>query len=134
MMKISTTVILISVSIFYCLLDSTLAQAPDTLWTKTYGGIYDDRCYSIELTNDGGIVFVGTNKVSFLGDYDLWMVKTNSDGDTLWSKRIGDQFTQIGYSIKETVDGGFIIVGLTHNNNNSGVLIVRTNSLGDTLS
>jgi len=39
-MSILTKVILITTFIFICLPNSILAQAPDTMWTKTFGGLY----------------------------------------------------------------------------------------------
>ena len=82
-----------------------LAQAPDTLWTKTYGeGV--GNCV-IE-TSDGGLVVVGKKNV------DVYLLKTNSMGDSLWSKAFGDtNYEDVGNSVRQTSDDGFIIVGTT---------------------
>ena len=55
----------------------TLAQAPDTLWTKTFGGTGDDYGKSVRQTIDGGYILVGSS-----------LIKADTDGNELWSKNI----------------------------------------------
>lgn len=76
-------------------------------WEKTYGDLYDDNASSVCQTNDGGFILTGE---SF---DDVFIVKTNVDGDTLWTKRYGNSYFDSGKSIIQTIDGGYIIVGST---------------------
>lgn len=85
----------------------------DTLWTKTYGGTGKDRCYSVQQTTDTGFVLVGVTEsygVDPLNSYDVYVVKTDANGDTLWTKTYGGIWGDYGQDIKLTTDGGYIIL------------------------
>lgn len=87
----------------------------DTLWAKTYGGSMIDECYDVIITDDGGYVMCGKSfSFSADGDYDIYVVKVNDDGELIWSKTYGasgQNMNDIGLSIRQTADGGFIIAG-----------------------
>ncbi len=53
----------------------------DSLWTATYGGTVDDSRYSVRQTSDGGYVIAGTTDSNGLGDDDVLLLKTDSDGN-----------------------------------------------------
>jgi len=115
--------------------DLSLAQEPDTLWTKRIGGDSIDVAYDVEELWDGGFAIVGYTKSIPLTDYDIWLLRTDSNGDTLWTRTYGGDGDEYGYSMKITEDGGFIIAGTT-NSFGAGQFdfyIVRTDSIGDTL-
>ena len=65
---------------------SLQAQIPDIIWTKKYGGSEVDVASEVHQTSDGGYVFVGETFSFGSGDSDIWLVRTNSDGDVIWSK------------------------------------------------
>lgn len=50
------------------------AQAPDTLWTKTYGGSDNDYAYSVQQTLDGGYIIVGETWSYGAGESDVWFI------------------------------------------------------------
>ena len=85
-MSALTKVILITVFIFIYIPNSIIAQAPDTLWTKTIGGINKETGYSVKQTDDGGFIVVGATNSFGAGDYDIYLIKTDQFGDTLWTK------------------------------------------------
>lgn len=103
----------------------------DTLWTKTFGGLEDDRGYSIKETSDGGFIISGLtlNAGAFL--IESYLIKTNSVGDTLWTKRYSTTNDFIAYSVEQTTDGGFIIGADLHAT--GGVSLLRTDSIGNIL-
>jgi len=107
----------------------------DTLWTRTYGGTGDDEGYSVQQTTDGGYVVAGYTNSFGSGNYDFYVIKTNSFGDTLWTKTYGGPNTEWGTSVQQTIDGGYIIGGSTNSFGAGGfdVYIVKTDSIGDTL-
>ena len=70
------------------------AQAPDTLWTRTYG-IADrvSECWDVVGMPDGGLAMVGTiAEPGYLSR--LYVVRINSEGDTLWTGKYADRETQ----------------------------------------
>jgi len=112
------------------------AQAPDTLWTKTYGGSADDIGYAIQQTFDGGYIIVGETRSFGAGDADVWLLKIDENGDTVWTQTYGGDSTDIGYSVQQTVeDSGYIIAGETRSFGAGGsdVYLIKTDSLGNTL-
>src|SRR5271169_6391168 len=116
------------------ILTEVCAQAPDTLFTKTYGGTNSDAALCVRQTNDGGYVLVGETSSFGAGLNDVYLIKTNGNGDTLWTKTFGGSNSDVGFSVQQTSDGGYIIAGFTA----SGVPIVdvyliKTNGNGDTL-
>jgi len=111
-----------------------LAQAPDTLWTRTYGGFDDDWANSVQQTFDGGYIVAGWTESFGAGGNDFYLIKTDSNGDTLWTRTYGGPFSDNGYSVQETSDSGYIIVGYTYISGRSDeVYIIKTNVSGDTL-
>jgi len=86
------------------------------LWTKTYGGIYDDYGNSVQQTTDGGYIIAGIVSVPVGGGNwfdDVYLIKTNASGDTLWTKAYGGTDWDYGYSVQQTMEGGYIIAGMT---------------------
>ncbi len=107
----------------------------DTLWTRTYGGGNWDRAYSVQQTDDGGYVVVGYTSSFGSGGDDIYLVKTDSTGDTLWTRTYGGTGTDDGEFVQQTSDEGYIIVGYTtsYGAGNGDVYLIKTNSNGDTL-
>lgn len=118
------------ISIF--LVSGTFSQdEPPLLWIKSYGGLDPDYGRSIVQTNDGGFLAAGYKE-----DIDkrwdpsqLFLIRVDSTGDSLWAKMYGGANQDRGYSAQQTGDGGFIITGVS----NWDVYLIRTDSLGDTL-
>ncbi len=106
-----------------------VAQAPDTLWSKTYGGREDDEASSIQQTSDSGYVIVGRTRSFGSGDWDVWLLRTDNNGDTLWTKTYGGIGYDFGSSVRQIYDGGYIITGTL----DFDLCLIRTDSLGDTL-
>ena len=109
-------------------------QNGDTIWTKTYGGGSEDKVYSFQQTSDGGFILAGMTYISGTGQ-DVWLIRTDANGDTLWTKVFSGPGSDYLRSIKETSDGGFIATGF-HFSVTVGapdLWLIRTNSVGDTL-
>ena len=84
----------------------------DSLWTKTFGGTENELGRSIQQTNDGGYIITGYTNSFGNGTEDLYLIKTDNNGDSLWSKTFGDTNGEEGYSVQQTNDGGYIITGV----------------------
>lgn len=88
-------------------------------WRKTYGGTNWDFVYDLAITYDSGFVFCGETYNNTLGLSDVYVVRTNKDGDTLWTKTIGGSLTDKGNSIIETSDSNIVVAGLTNTTSDS---------------
>ena len=102
-----------------------LAQAPDTLWTKTFGGDGNDAGYCVQETTDGGYIIAGETQSFGAGEADAWLIKINTNGDTLWTKTFEGSGNDVGSSVQQTSDGGYILTGPG--------LLIKTDATGDTL-
>jgi len=123
----------------------------EIVWKKTYGGSGIEEGNSITTTTDGGYVLTGwttSNDGDFSGMYkgsdDIFVIKLNSSGETVWKKTYGGRFDgEEGYSITTTDDGGYVLTGVTYSNDgdfngmskggNSDIFVMKLNSSGETV-
>jgi len=107
----------------------------DTLWTRTFGGDSDDVAYSVEQTGDSGYVVAGYTKSFGAGAEDVYLIKVNGRGDTLWTRTFGGDSTDAARSVQQTSDGGYVVAGYTKSfgAGNKDIYLIRTNAQGETL-
>ncbi len=89
------------------------AQTPGTLWQKVYGGDDDDEGHSVSQTTDGGYIIAGRTQSFGAGGNDVYLVKTDKDGNVLWSNTYGGEENDGAWSVRQTLDGGYIVTGYT---------------------
>jgi hypothetical protein len=108
--------------------------AGDTAWTRTYGGTRGDAGNSVATTGDGGCIVTGYTWSFGAGNADVYLVKTDAAGDTAWTRAYGGTSGDEGYSVQQTADGGYIVVGVTNSfgAGNADVYLLKTNAAGDT--
>jgi hypothetical protein len=82
-------------------------------WSQTFGGSSGESCSNIQQTSDGGYIIAGTTHSYGAGNTDVYTIKIDASGDTLWTKTIGGTDSDLGYSVQQTSDGGYIITGYT---------------------
>ncbi len=76
---------------------------------KKYDYAGDEFGHFVIKTSDGGYAIIGTTNSLGAGNYDVWLLKMDSSGDTLWTKTYGGPDDDEGYCLRETNDNGFII-------------------------
>ena len=112
----------------------------DSLWSKFFGWqgtgqIDDEHGYSVRQTNDGGFILVGYSKVVQQAQSFKWiyLVKTDGNGDSLWTKYYPSISAFSANTVQQTNDGGYMICGKTNyigNGNNRDVFILKTDGNG----
>ncbi|NWG27501.1 MAG: T9SS type A sorting domain-containing protein [Ignavibacteriaceae bacterium] len=98
-------------------LDDMLLIKTDSLgnseWQKTFGGTGRDYGQSVQQTSDNGYIVVGYTLSFGAGGDDIWLVKTDTNGNEEWDKTLGGSASDVGYCVKEIPDGGCILTGHT---------------------
>lgn len=83
------------------------------VWSKNFGGPGDDWAWSLLVASDGGYVLAGDSQIDISKFSDFWIVKTDEDGNLVWSKRFGGSEVDFATDICEAADGSFVVVGST---------------------
>ncbi|WP_160137826.1 T9SS type A sorting domain-containing protein [Chryseobacterium sp. c4a] len=91
-------------------------------WKKSFGGSHQDLPWSMVKTSDGGFIVAG-HAFSNDGDVtenhdgtDFWVVKINEAGNIQWQKALGGSKLDQAFSIIQSTDGGYLVVGSTISN------------------
>ena len=109
------------------------AEPPSTEWTQTYGGTSSDDAGALVRTSDGGYAIAGYTNSYGAGQTDAWLVKTDANGNTQWSKTYGGADTDIANALVQTVDGGYALAGYTYSYGAGGAdfWLVKADSSGN---
>jgi uncharacterized delta-60 repeat protein len=113
-----------------------LTASGNLLWIKAFGGSNYELARSITPTSDGGFAVVGSTSSFGNGSQDVYVLRFDANGDTLWSKTFGGSDKEWGNCIISTPDGGFLIAGTTcsfGHNGTSDAYIIKIDASGDTL-
>jgi len=102
-------------------------------WNKTHGGTGQDEAYAVRQTSDGGYIIAGSTNSFGARFSDFWVVKTDANGNAQWNKTYGGLRLDVAYSIQQTSDGGYIVVGSTNSfgSGNKDFWLVKTDPNGE---
>lgn len=112
------------------------------IWRRYFGGSHVDQGKDVLQTPDGGFLLIGISESSDFditnayGANDFWAIKINADGDLIWENSFGGSESEFAYSITNTTDGNFIVLGDTRSSDfnistplgNADVWAVKFNS------
>ncbi len=116
------------------------------LWSKCYGGSSEDVVNAMTATPDEGYIIAGrtsSNDGDVSGNHggsDFWLIKINGSGDTIWTKTYGGSSSDIAYSIKPKINGGYIVAGMSqshdgdlegHDYSGNAIWIISINDSGN---
>ena len=110
------------------------------VFVKTFGGPADDEGYSVQQTLDGGYIITGYTESKGKGGRDVYLIKTDAKGDTVktngnivFEETFGGTANDVGYSVQQTQDGGYIITGYTESTGEGeiDVYLIKTNANGE---
>lgn len=102
-------------------------------WSKTFGGNGWDGSYSVQQTMDKGYIITGWYTTN-TGDHDVYLIKTDENGQEEWSKTFGDSLDDEGYSVQQTAYEGYFITGFTSTDSIEWfpeIYLIKTDSSGE---
>lgn len=104
------------------------------LWTKTFGGGDPDVGNYVQQTSDGGFIIAGsTSSYPFAVFPNIYVLKTDSNGNKQWDNTYGGTEWGEAYSLAETSDGGYMICGFTktYGSGDKDIYLVKIDSSGN---
>lgn len=110
----------------------TTAQPPHNFYAS-YGGNADDIGFSCKQTLDGQYIIAGSSSSKGFGQTDVYLMKLDSMGQIIWDKYIGGFGIEVGRSVLQLSDSGFVVVGYTNSYGAGGydVFLFRTDKNGN---
>jgi len=98
----------------------------DTIWGRTYGGNLYEAANGVKLLSDNNIIIVGETKTYDQGNGDMYALKIDQNGDTLWTKSFGAGNGEKAYDVIELISGNLIVFG----NDLNGLVLVKLDANG----
>jgi hypothetical protein len=94
------------------------------LFIKFFGGAKSDDGFSVKESGDGGFVIVGSSINDKEQDKNLYIVKTDSDGNKIWDYKFGGAYDQEGFDVKVDANGNYLVAGSTKDSTGLGDFLV----------
>jgi hypothetical protein len=107
----------------------------DTLWIRAYGGTLPDYGHGVCETDDGCFVVAGYSMSYGAGREDVYLIKLDAGGDTLWSRTYGGSGLDEAMAVCLAADGHIIVAGQTESFGSglSDAYILKVDAYGDTV-
>jgi hypothetical protein len=115
---------IIAFAVVVSFLIAGLVRGQEIEWEQTFGGSGDDVASCVQRTSDGGYILSGSSGRS------IYLVKTDANGDTLWTQAISDIDRSTGTCIRQTTDNGYIIAVSAGSDTDSDAYLIKTDGAG----
>jgi hypothetical protein len=124
-----------NIFLFVSVVFSTYCSYSQISFQKGYKGQFSSFANSASLTFDKGYIIVGSDHEGTGNNWNVYLIKTDSIGNILWTKTYSTPEMDHGGFVQQTVDSGYIVVGYTisYNLSDTDIFLLKTNSSGDTL-
>lgn len=111
-----------------------LNSAGGIIWAYTYGDTGIDLANDAVMTSDGGLIVTGLTNPPGIDNYDVYLLRVNSDGDTLWTRTYGFEYFDLGWSVADIESGGFMVLAnIRYSLFVNGLTLMRIDDNGDSL-
>lgn len=105
----------------------------EILWSRTYGGSDWDLLYDVKELADGGLLLAGQTYSYGEPGGNAWVLRTDAQGELLWTRSFGGSGEHEARSAIATPDGGFVLAGsLATPDRDRDVLVIKLDADGDT--
>ena len=105
------------------------------VWDRTFGGIGWDQADAVQQTSDGGYILAGWTESYGAGRSDVWLIKTDADGNEVWDRTFGGSDYDEANAVQQMSDGGYILAGWTQSygagNGNADAWLIKTDADGN---
>jgi hypothetical protein len=107
----------------------------DEIWSRTFGGRGMNYGKMVRQTADGGYILIGAQSdefpTGFLYEGKIYLVKTDAEGNELWSKTYKDQILYLGWAVAQTADDGYVLAGWeARTYSDRDVILIKTDGVG----
>ncbi len=105
-------------------------------WSNAFSIDDRDSGNSVEQTEDGGYIVLGTTSSLGSADSNMCLIKTDESGNEQWIQTYGGDNLEFGLKVLQTRDGGYIIAGWTYSfgtGDTADIYLVKTDESGSEL-
>ncbi|HLP13578.1 MAG TPA: PKD domain-containing protein, partial [Flavobacteriales bacterium] len=106
----------------------------DVVWSKTYGtsGIHAEQLFDVSVACDQGFIMMGQSNGVGIGGDDVFLIKTDREGNTEWARGYGDVNNEVsGNAVWQTNDGGYAFAYTENNGTDFDIAIIKTDFTGE---
>lgn len=105
------------------------------VWAKIYGGVYTEKAVEFIALQDGNFLIGAITNESENGDYSIWLLKVDIDGNVLRSQFVGTDSWDIIKGLDEGADGSIVVSALSYALPfpNGGHLLIKLDAQGNEL-
>lgn len=125
-------IIILTFLVVGCTIDEKID--PSKSFVKFYGSDKEEFASKLIIDSDQNLVFIGTSSSYGAGATDIMVIKTDNEGNKIWEKYFGGLLSDSGTAIRQTSDGGYIIIGnklVNDTTKNTNILLIKLDNSGN---